>query len=64
MIYISGPGHGAPAVVGNVYLEGTYSEVYPNISQDEAGLQKAVPAVLLSRRDLQSRFAADAGVDS
>ncbi len=40
MIYISGPGHGAPAVVGNVYLEGTYSEVYPNISQDEAGLTK------------------------
>ena len=40
MIYISGPGHGAPAVVGNVYLEGTYSEVYPNVSQDEAGLQR------------------------
>ena len=40
MIYISGPGHGAPAVVGNVYLEGTYSEVYPNITQDEAGLKK------------------------
>ena len=40
MIYISGPGHGAPAVVGNVYLEGTYSEVYPNIGQDEAGLKK------------------------
>src|ERR1700690_23156 len=40
MIYISGPGHGAPAVVGNVYLEGTYSEVYPNISRDEAGLKK------------------------
>ena len=40
MIYMSGPGHGAPAVVGNVYLEGTYSEVYPNISQDEAGLKK------------------------
>jgi len=38
MIYISGPGHGGPAVVGNTYLEGTYSEVYPNISQDEAGL--------------------------
>ena len=32
MIYISGPGHGGPAIVGNVYLEGTYSEVYPNIS--------------------------------
>ena len=40
MIYVSGPGHGGPAVVGHTYLEGTYSEVYPNISQDEAGLQK------------------------
>ncbi len=40
MIYISGPGHGAPAVVSNVYLEGTYSEVYPHISQDELGLAK------------------------
>lgn len=40
MIYISGPGHGGPAIVGNVYLEGTYSEVYPNISRDEAGLKK------------------------
>src|ERR1700743_412608 len=37
MIYISGPGHGGPAIVGNVYLEGTYSEVYPAISRDEAG---------------------------
>ena len=40
MFYISGPGHGGPAVVANTYLEGTYSEVYPDISQDEAGLQK------------------------
>jgi xylulose-5-phosphate/fructose-6-phosphate phosphoketolase len=40
MLYISGPGHGGPALVGNVYLEGTYSEVYPSISQDEAGLKK------------------------
>jgi xylulose-5-phosphate/fructose-6-phosphate phosphoketolase len=40
MIYISGPGHGGPAVVANTYLEGTYSEIYPDISQDEAGLQK------------------------
>jgi xylulose-5-phosphate/fructose-6-phosphate phosphoketolase len=40
MIYISGPGHGGPAVVANTYLEGTYSEVYPHIAQDEAGLQK------------------------
>ncbi len=40
MIYVSGPGHGGPAVVGNTYLEGTYSEVYPDISRDEAGLKK------------------------
>jgi xylulose-5-phosphate/fructose-6-phosphate phosphoketolase len=40
MIYISGPGHGGPAVVANTYLEGTYSEVYPDIGRDEAGLQK------------------------
>ena len=40
MIYVCGPGHGGPAVVGNTYLEGTYSEIYPDISQDEAGLQK------------------------
>ncbi|WP_305907102.1 phosphoketolase family protein [Methylomarinum sp. Ch1-1] len=40
MIYVSGPGHGGPAVVANTYLEGTYSEIYPHISQDEAGLQK------------------------
>src|SRR6186713_2106829 len=38
MIYLSGPGHGGPAVVANVYLEGTYSEVYPAIMQDRAGL--------------------------
>jgi xylulose-5-phosphate/fructose-6-phosphate phosphoketolase len=40
MIYVSGPGHGGPAVVANTYLEGTYSEIYPEIGQDEAGLQK------------------------
>jgi xylulose-5-phosphate/fructose-6-phosphate phosphoketolase len=40
MIYVCGPGHGGPAVVGQTYLEGTYSEIYPNISQDEEGLRK------------------------
>lgn len=40
MIYISGPGHGGPAVVANVYLEGTYSEFYPAVTQNEAGLRK------------------------
>lgn len=40
MIYLAGPGHGGPGLVANTYLEGTYSEIYPNISQDEEGLQK------------------------
>jgi len=40
MIYISGPGHGGPALVANTYLEGTYSEIYPSITQDAAGLRK------------------------
>jgi xylulose-5-phosphate/fructose-6-phosphate phosphoketolase len=40
MIYIAGPGHGGPALVGNTYLEGTYTEVYPAITRDEKGLQK------------------------
>ena len=40
MIYLTGPGHGGPGIVANVYLEGTYTEFYPNITQDEEGLQK------------------------
>src|SRR6202041_2056195 len=40
MIYISGPGHGGPAVVSGTYLEGTYSEVYSQVSEDEAGLKR------------------------
>ena len=40
MIYVAGPGHGGPALVANTYLEGTYTEVYPEITRDEQGLQK------------------------
>ena len=40
MIYIAGPGHGGPGLVANTYLEGTYSEVYPNITQDEDGMKR------------------------
>ena len=40
MIYVTGPGHGGPAVVANTYLEGTYSELYPNVSQDEKGMKR------------------------
>jgi xylulose-5-phosphate/fructose-6-phosphate phosphoketolase len=39
VLYIAGPGHGGPGLVANTYLEGTYSEVYPNISQDAEGMQ-------------------------
>ena len=40
MIYVSGPGHGGQAMVSNTYLEGTYSEIYPNITEDEEGMKK------------------------
>ena len=40
MINVTGPGHGAPGIVANIYLEGTYSELYPDISQDEQGMKK------------------------
>jgi xylulose-5-phosphate/fructose-6-phosphate phosphoketolase len=40
MIYVAGPGHGGPGLVANVYLEGTYSEVYPEITPDEEGMKK------------------------
>ena len=40
MMYVAGPGHGGQAAVTNVYLEGTYSEIYPNVSEDYEGLRK------------------------
>jgi xylulose-5-phosphate/fructose-6-phosphate phosphoketolase len=40
VIYVIGPGHGGPAIVANTYLEGTYSEIYPNVSQDAEGMKK------------------------
>ena len=40
MIYICGPGHGGPGMVANTYLEGTYSELYPNVSQDGEGMKQ------------------------
>jgi len=40
MLFVTGPGHGGPGIVANTYLEGTYSELYPDISRDEAGLAK------------------------
>ena len=40
VIYLAGPGHGGPGLVANTYLEGTYSEVYPNIARNEEGIQR------------------------
>src|ERR1700736_5045966 len=40
VIYVCGPGHGGPGMVANTYLEGTYSEVYPNISEDREGMRR------------------------
>jgi xylulose-5-phosphate/fructose-6-phosphate phosphoketolase len=39
-IYVTGPGHGGPGLVANTYLEGTYSELYPHIGNDEKGLRR------------------------
>lgn len=40
ILFVCGPGHGAPAIIANIYLEGTYSEIYPSISQDEEGMKR------------------------
>ena len=40
VLFITGPGHGGPSLVANAYLEGTYTEVYPNITEDEVGMKK------------------------
>jgi xylulose-5-phosphate/fructose-6-phosphate phosphoketolase len=42
VLYVAGPGHGGPALVANVYLEGTYSEIYPEVSADSTGLRRLV----------------------
>jgi xylulose-5-phosphate/fructose-6-phosphate phosphoketolase len=46
MIYIAGPGHGGPGIVANVYLEGTYSEMYPNVSQNTEGIKRLFKELL------------------
>ena len=64
VVYVAGPGHGGPGLVANAYLEGTYTEVYPHVSRDEAGLARALPAVLVSGRHPESRGTRDTGLDS
>jgi xylulose-5-phosphate/fructose-6-phosphate phosphoketolase len=63
MIYISGPGHGAPATLSNSYLEGVYSEVYPDKSEDVVGMQKFFKQFSFPGWDRESLHAGDTGVD-
>ena len=63
MIYIAGPGHGGPGMVANTWLEGTYSEIYPHVPQNAAGMQRLVQAVQLPRRHPEPCRAGDAGLD-
>ena len=62
MLFIAGPGHGGPAVVANAWLEGTYSEIYSNVGDDEAGHGRALPAVLLPGRHPQPRRPGNPGL--
>ena len=64
VIYITGPGHGGPGLVANAYLEGTYSEVYPEHLTRRGRDEAAVQAVLLPRRHPEPRRAGDARLDS
>ena len=59
-IFVTGPGHGGPALVANTWLEGTYSEIYPEVDARRGGHARAVPAVLVPRRDPEPRRARDA----
>jgi xylulose-5-phosphate/fructose-6-phosphate phosphoketolase len=63
MIYITGPGHGGPGLVANAWLDGTYSEVYPNITMDERRDAAAVQAVLFPGGIPSPRGARNAGLD-
>ncbi len=47
VLFVAGPGHGAPGVLGPTYLDGSYSEVYPDKSEDEEGMRKFFKQVLL-----------------
>ncbi len=63
LIYVCGPGHGGPAMVANVYLEGTYSEYYAHISRERNGAAAALQAVLVPGGHPQPRGRGDARLD-
>ena len=59
-IYMAGPGHGGPALIANVWLEGSYTEFYPAVTRDEAGHAAAVPPILDAWRRAEPCQRADA----
>ena len=61
-IFLAGPGHGAPAVLAPVYLEGTYCEIYPEQERGRGGHARVLQGVLLPRRHRQPLHAGDAGL--
>ena len=63
VIFIAGPGHGAPALLSNVYLEGTYSEIYPDKSRGRRRVARLLQAVLLPGRHRQPLHAGNARLD-
>ena len=64
MIFLAGPGHGAPGVLGPTYLEGTYSEIYPEKSQDPEGLREFFRQFSFPGRHRQSLHAGNSRIDS
>ena len=62
-IYIAGPGHGGPGLVANTWLEGSYTELYPDVTQDEEGMRLLFGASFSGRRR-QPRHRRDAGFDT
>ena len=65
MIYLAGPGHGGPGIMArNAYLEGTYSEVYTNITRDEEGLKKLFKQFSFPGRHPQPRRTGDSRIHS
>ena len=64
VIYLAGPGHGGPGMVANTYLEGTYSEFYPNITQNEEGIAEAVQTVFVSGRNSEPCGSRNSGLHS
>ena len=64
MIFLAGPGHGAPGVLGPVYLEGTYSEIYPEKSEDEERPARIFQTILVSRGHRKPLHTGDTRLDS